>query len=289
MTGREPRSASRLVVGAVLVVGAGLAACETRARGPERGVLLVAVDGLRADHLSALGHDRPTTPTLDRLAEEGTLFTHAFATAPSLIPSHVSLLTGCDPVVARLRIPRELDLPEKHRWSVPRRAPRLAMEFLADEGVDGFATAAFLDTADLPPFGRYDAGFQVFEYDDLRDRRSPEERGVEALGRRFASWRNDLPEGRSWFAYLHVRDLERVWVRRDEAWDRYFPPRAGWDHVPPVSGLENAYFAVPRSRWGGRGVTLGVMVIRSPSSVSSRGAPRVGTPHRWKWAYQASG
>lgn len=57
-------------------------------------VLLVVFDTLRADHVSAYGYPRETSPTIDRLAREGVLFENAIAPAPWSLPSHVSLLTG---------------------------------------------------------------------------------------------------------------------------------------------------------------------------------------------------
>jgi arylsulfatase A-like enzyme len=64
-------------------------------------VLLIVLDTLRADHVSAYGYDRPTTPRLDRLAREGTLFERAFATASWTLPSHASLMTGRYPAEHR--------------------------------------------------------------------------------------------------------------------------------------------------------------------------------------------
>jgi len=57
-------------------------------------ILIVVVDTLRADHVSAYGYSRQTSPNLDRLAQEGVLFENAIAPAPWSLPSHVSLLTG---------------------------------------------------------------------------------------------------------------------------------------------------------------------------------------------------
>jgi arylsulfatase A-like enzyme len=57
-------------------------------------VLFVVFDTLRADHVSAYGYPRETSPTIDRLAREGVLFENAIAPAPWSLPSHVSLLTG---------------------------------------------------------------------------------------------------------------------------------------------------------------------------------------------------
>ena len=48
---------------------AGLAACGGEGRRPN--VLLVSIDMLRADHVSAYGYERRTTPTLEALAAEG--------------------------------------------------------------------------------------------------------------------------------------------------------------------------------------------------------------------------
>jgi arylsulfatase A-like enzyme len=62
-----------------------------------RAVVLVTIDTLRADHLGCYGYERPTSPFLDRLAREGTVFENAFASAPHTSPSHASLFTGLHP------------------------------------------------------------------------------------------------------------------------------------------------------------------------------------------------
>jgi arylsulfatase A-like enzyme len=57
-------------------------------------VLVVVIDTLRADHVSAYGYSRPTTPNIDDLAKEGVLFENAIAPSSWSLPSHVSLVTG---------------------------------------------------------------------------------------------------------------------------------------------------------------------------------------------------
>jgi arylsulfatase A-like enzyme len=57
-------------------------------------VLLVSVDALRADHVSAYGYGRPTTPHLDALAREGALFEHAYCPTPHTSYSVTSMMTG---------------------------------------------------------------------------------------------------------------------------------------------------------------------------------------------------
>jgi arylsulfatase A-like enzyme len=57
-------------------------------------ILVIVVDALRADHVSSYGYARPTTPNIDRLAQEGLLFESAFSTSSWTQPSHASMLTG---------------------------------------------------------------------------------------------------------------------------------------------------------------------------------------------------
>ena len=57
-------------------------------------VLVIVVDTLRADHVSSYGYPRPTTPNLDRLAQQGVRFDNAISPCSWSLPSHVSLVTG---------------------------------------------------------------------------------------------------------------------------------------------------------------------------------------------------
>ncbi len=255
----SPSGLSSLAVSLALLAPA----CHDASTPPGRGFLLIAVDALRADHLSCMGYDRATTPNLDALADEGILFAETWSTAPRVIPAHASLFTGCDPNLSRRFLPDGLEVNESTRWALPEGIPRLAVAFLAG----GFATAAFLDTSEMTPRGRFDDGFQVFEYDGGRGPRKPEQRGCEALSARLRSWLSSLPRGRSWFAYLHVRDLERIWRQPNVDPDPLFEPRPELEMVPPVGGDEDVFFAIPRSRWGGFSETLGQYEARYDAAV----------------------
>ncbi len=57
-------------------------------------ILVVVVDTLRADHMSLYGYERATSPNLTRIAQQGTMFSEAFAASSWTLPSHASLLTG---------------------------------------------------------------------------------------------------------------------------------------------------------------------------------------------------
>ncbi len=60
----------------------------------QRGVIIIVLDALRSDHLSAYGYDRETSPFLDSLAEDSAWFKNTFSAAPQTVPSVSSILTG---------------------------------------------------------------------------------------------------------------------------------------------------------------------------------------------------
>lgn len=66
-------------------------------------ILWYVMDSVRADHLSALGYRRPTTPHLDRLASQGVLCTQAFAHGGWTLPSAAAMLSGARPQSAGIR------------------------------------------------------------------------------------------------------------------------------------------------------------------------------------------
>jgi arylsulfatase A-like enzyme len=89
-------------------------------------LLLVTIDTLRADHLGCYGYGRPTSPEIDRLAGEGTLFENGWAHAPSTRYSMPALATG--------RWPTAIEWDESIWW--PRIGPRVRTigEALHDAG-----------------------------------------------------------------------------------------------------------------------------------------------------------
>lgn len=119
---------------------------------PERpNVLVVVVDTLRADHVSAYGYARPTTPVIDRLAAEGALFRDARTTETWTLPGHASLFTGL--------------------YTTEHQA-HLAHTRLGDEAVTfaevlrgaGYRTAAFSANPWLSSISGLGQGFDRFEY-----------------------------------------------------------------------------------------------------------------------------
>jgi arylsulfatase A-like enzyme len=222
--------------------------CADASAPPGRGVLVVAVDALRYDHLGYAGYDRPTSPAIDALAADGIAFEHAFTAGPELFSAHTSLLTGCDPLVGQR--PRRPGDP-KVEWFIPDSVPSLARELLAH----GYRTAAFFDHDWISSVYGFGTGFEDFY--SFWQTQDDALLGFEGVGSRFKRWLQGLDLDEDWFAYVHVNDLERVWTRRDPQWDTYFEPRAWMSDVPPVGEAEKLFFAIPRSKWSGATQSLG--------------------------------
>ena len=64
------------------------------ARSDLPNIVLVSMDTVRRDHLTAYGYHRDTSPFLTALAEQGALFTNSYAQAPATLPTHASIFSG---------------------------------------------------------------------------------------------------------------------------------------------------------------------------------------------------
>lgn len=59
-------------------------------------LLLLGIDSLRRDHMSAYGYHRLTTPHIDKYSEGGVLFEQHFSPSIPTTPGYASMLTGMD-------------------------------------------------------------------------------------------------------------------------------------------------------------------------------------------------
>ena len=53
-------------------------------------ILIFCTDEQRGDYLGCMGHPDLKTPSLDRLAAQGTLFQHCYSSSPVCMPAHGS-------------------------------------------------------------------------------------------------------------------------------------------------------------------------------------------------------
>lgn len=136
----------------ILVVLAGLCAgCGGRQQeAVPRHLLLIVVDTLRADHTSAYGYARNTTPHLVSLASAGVLVETAYAPSATTGPTHAALFSG--------RHPRSVGV-RRNAVPLPERVATLA-ERLADAG---FATAGVVSSFVLDGRFGFDQGFATWD------------------------------------------------------------------------------------------------------------------------------
>ena len=64
---------------------------------PPKGIILISLDTLRADHLGTYGYHRNTSPYIDAFAKESVVFENAVVQSPWTLPSHMSIMTSLYP------------------------------------------------------------------------------------------------------------------------------------------------------------------------------------------------
>ncbi len=180
-------------------------------------ILLVVIDSARADRLSCYGYEQTTTPSIDRIAEEGVRFDSAYAESSWTLPVCFTLLTGL--------APRE-HLAEGHR-TLPDGMPTLP-EALREAGYTSFGGSAntffgprcglqrgfdefFLprQTASLTrPFVKY-----------IAQRLGWTDEGGQAVTSRFLAWLDGVQ--RPWFALLWYNDAHHPYAPRQPFTTRF--------------------------------------------------------------------
>jgi arylsulfatase A-like enzyme/Flp pilus assembly protein TadD len=208
--GEQPACRARIGGAAWLLVAlVGLAGCSPLSRPPN--VLLITVDTLRADRLGAYGYSRAKTPNVDRLADEGTLFTDAIAAAPITMPSHASIMTGLLPPAHGVR--------DNGAFALSDDAVTLAERLKAA----GYETRAFVSALVLNRRYNLNQGFESYD-DDLWAEDDPKlflirsrhaNRTMDRVIEWFDKWYEE-PQRKPFFAWVHLFDVHQP----------YHPP--GW-------------------------------------------------------------
>jgi arylsulfatase A-like enzyme/tetratricopeptide (TPR) repeat protein len=176
----------------------------------DRNVLLITIDTLRTDVISAYG-GRASTPRLDALAARGARFTFAHAHAVVTLPSHTSLLTGT--------YPYEHGVRDNNGYRVRPGTATLATRL---KGL-GFATGAFVGGFPLDQRFGLNAGFDAYddrigEMGSTVDFALPERR-ADAVVSSALAWTGAQPN--KWFAWVHVFDPHAPYQPPDEFARRY--------------------------------------------------------------------
>lgn len=163
--------------------------------GADQNVLLVTIDTLRGDALSASGGPA-ATPNIDALAARGARFTFAHAHAVVTLVSHTTILTG--------QLPYEHGMRDNSGYRVKDGTATLATRLKAL----GFATGAFVGGFPLTKRFGLTPGFDLYD-DQIPETASdktfsmPERPATEVVSRALA-WIGRTPG--KFFSWVHVFD-----------------------------------------------------------------------------------
>lgn len=156
-------------------------------------VLLIVLDTVRVDRLSAYGYPRATTPELDSFAAESIRFDRFYATSSWTVPSHASLFTGHYAI--------DHGATQEHIWL--RREFATLAEILANAGYETWAASA------NPLMGRASnltQGFRGF-VETWRGRRfAPSGNGPHPVNEAFVDFLAGSDRERPFFAFLNYMD-----------------------------------------------------------------------------------
>ncbi len=153
-------------------------------------VILISVDTLRADHLSAYGYPRVTSPRIDAWARRfAAVFSSAVAQAPWTLPSHSSMLTGLDAL--------------RHGVNHPFRAAPEELVTLAERlRSAGYFTAGITGGGWLHPGYGLAQGYERYRYWRGAGRGDEE---LESHAPIASRWLGELRE--PFFLFLHTYDV----------------------------------------------------------------------------------
>lgn len=167
-------------------------------------ILLVTLDTTRADHLSAYGYRRQTSPTLDALAAKGVRFSNAYTVMPTTDPAHTSMLTG--------QYPRTHGVMQNAVQRANPAGPSLAAWLRGRS----YVTAAITARIGLDPTLRGIAGFDHSDAPKLPKK----ERSAEEVLSLATAWLSDRC-GEPWFLWVHFFEPHKPYRPEASARERF--------------------------------------------------------------------
>lgn len=160
----------------------------------DKNVILIILDTLRADHLSCYGYFRETSPTIDSLAENGTLWLNAISQAPWTLPAHASIWTGLS---VKAHGTNHIGGIEGFDMKLDTELPSLPSEIQSA----GIQTAGFTTFVLLSEEFGFSHGFDHYDCEGSGNRTA------EAVFDAFLLWLDDQAEEKNFFAVLHLYDI----------------------------------------------------------------------------------
>ncbi len=171
-------------------------------------IVLVTLDTLRADHLGCYGYNAIKTPNIDRLAQDGILFTNVYSPVPLTLPSHVSIMTS--------QYPTKHGIQNNGTFVLPDSAKTLA-EILKDSG---YKTGAVIASYVLASNFGMNQGFDDYDEDVYQNM---DKMQINIPNYRTGKVVTDSAKG--WLSQNHKKPFF-LWVH-------YFDPHTPYDPPPP--------------------------------------------------------
>jgi len=197
------RTLSRLLAlaGSALLV---TLACRTESELPPPSILLVVVDTLRADAVSAYGETTGTTPAIDALAAAGHRYTRAYAPSPWTLPSHASLLSGIGIGAHGVGLGGRVVLPEE-------------VETLAERlRAAGYQTAAFSENGLVSGDFGFGQGFDHFSVRTAAEQFAAGKKLVIDVADEVAKWLDQRDPERPFFIFINLYDPHEPYEVRSQ-------------------------------------------------------------------------
>lgn len=174
-----------------------------------RGVILISLDTVSAEHLSLYGYHRETTPVMSALADRAVVFDHAYVQLPGTLPSHMSIFTSL--------------YPDQHGVFPPSGVLDEFIGTLPEAFLNqGFRTAAFTEGGFVSGRFGFSRGFETYTED-----RVLVWTGGNHVFKKGMRYLEEVDAGESFFMFLHTY----------AAHDPYTPPKECrslfWEGPPP--------------------------------------------------------
>lgn len=193
------------------------------ARFKDCNLVFVSFDALQAAHVGSLGYPRNITPTIDGIAKQSVLFTHAYSVASWTVPASMTWFTGVFPSEHRMVNKFALYTPDQQK---PANLKELAPNLITLAEVlkkNGYATGGFTGNAGVSGGFGYEAGFDTYQHEFSK----------------FGSFEWSMPRALKWleankhkkfFLFLHGYDCHGQ-----------FSPAEGYDRRFVEKGYDNRY------------------------------------------------
>jgi arylsulfatase A-like enzyme len=173
-------------------------------------IILITIDTLRADHLSCYGYDRNTSPNIDKIAQEGVLFTNAIASSSWTLPSMASIMTSLYPISHGVRT-GVIKSGKVYNQDILSDEFTTLAQLLKSNGYETFGAVANVHMS--KELGGFDRGFDYYYCEGFD--KAPRLNDV------ILSWKEKIVNSQKYFLWLHYFDPHHYYNPRNPWFSEY--------------------------------------------------------------------